>query len=287
MKKWLTILGLSILFWSCQDVVEVDVPESEPELVIDGWVTDSLPTEVRLSTTAPFFSEGQTPRVSGALVRLFENDSLVATLNESNQEQGLYLSSYRGRVGSSYHVEVEVPSTYAEPINGGWRSRAARMKRITSIDSINIRNLNRNTQPPAFSEGEYALLYFQEIPGEGDIINVSRFLNDSIFQRDIFILEDTGLDGFYIGDVIPPVGAYGPFRESDEGDTLRIRFESITEDYASFLGVLSEQVFVGSPFDAPPALVVGNIHREGDTLDYAFGYFRASALSGTQIIYQP
>ncbi len=288
MQRITPLLLALLILAACQDVIEVDAPQSEPEITIVGMVSDSLPVEVRVSSTAPFFSSGETPVVSGARVELFENDSLVAVLSESAEEPGLYASPFRGKIGADYHLIVEVPGNYPDGVSGLWQSEPERMKRVASVDSLQIRVLNNETLPPAFVEGDYVVMFFQELPGEGDLMRLNRWLNDSLFQRDIFVLEDFGVDGVYFGSgIFPPVGLYGPFPEEAIGDTFRVQLESITADYAIYLRILNEQVNVGSPFDAPPALVLGNIRAVGDSSRYGFGYFRAAALKSAQIVYQP
>ena len=65
MKKWLFVLGIcGIGLMACEEVIEVEVPEEEPRLVVDGLLrVDTtqvfVPVEVRLSQTAGFFGEIQ------------------------------------------------------------------------------------------------------------------------------------------------------------------------------------------------------------------------------------
>jgi len=285
----IALLGLLPLL-SCQDVVELEVPESEPQLVVDGWVTDQQPAQVILSTTDAYFAQGSTPRISDARVYLLENGDTVAQLRENQDSAGLYRAPFTGQPGRRYRLRLTVPNG-PPGVAGTWESQLETLRPVPTLDSINIRRLDRNTQPPAIQAGAYALGYFQERPGPGDHLNVTRSLNDSVFQRDIFALEDEGVDGFYFGSgLVPPLGLYGPFdrppRHADP-DTFSTRLESITPNYYDFLQVLSEQINVGTPFDAAPALILGNVRHTRDTSQYAFGYFRASALSSAQVIYRP
>lgn len=284
-----SLLGLLPLL-SCQDVVDLEVPESEPQLVVDGWVTDQQPARVSLSTTDAYFAEEQTPRVSNAQVYLLENGDTVAQLRENKDTAGLYRASFTGQPGQRYRLLLTIPNG-PPGVAGTWQSAPEILRPVPTLDSINIRRLDRNTQPPALEAGAYALGYFQERPGPGDYLNVTRSLNDSIFQRDIFALEDEGVDGFYFGSgLVPPLGLYGPFDTPPhhaDPDTFRTRLESITQSYYDFLQVLSEQINVGTPFDAAPALILGNIRSTRDSSQYAFGYFRASATSSAQVIFRP
>lgn len=286
MKNYLALLALLILFASCEDEVEIDVPQSEPVLVVDGWLTDSLPVEVKLSTTTAYFADGTAPRISKATVRLFENEMFAAQLTEVDSLPGIYRADFTGEVGNKYHLEIEVPGNYPEKVRGTWQSIPEYMKRVPAIDSLVIRNLNRSTYPSVLREGDYVVAYFQEPPGTGDYFRVTRFLGDSLFLRSRFIVEDRGIDGQYFGSFIPPLLLFGPYNEVDH-PVFRVRFESVTESYANFMRLISEQVQVGSPFDSPPALVIGNIVRQNDSSNFGFGYFRASALTIDTVVYSP
>lgn len=286
MKKYIIISLAYFILCSCEDIIEVDVPESEPELVVQGWVTDSLPAEVILSTTTAYFADGEAPRVSNAQINLFENNQMVASFTEVDTTPGLYHSNFVGSIGNSYHLEISVPANYPAKVSGNWSSLPEALKRVPSIDSLAIRYLDRTTTPSVFQEGDYVVAFFQEPAGEGDYFRVTRFLGDSLFLRSRFIVEDRGIDGRYFGTFIPPFLLFGPYGERDS-DIFRVRFESVTESYADYIRLISEQVQVGSPFDSPPALVLGNIVRQNDSTSYGFGYFRASALFHDSINYRP
>lgn len=286
MKNYIGILALILFSASCEDEVQIDLPQSEPVLVVDGWLTDSLPVEVKLSTTTAYFTDGTAPRVSNAGVRLYEDNKLAAQLTEVDSLPGVYRANFTGEVGKKYHLEIEVPANYPEKVRGTWQSIPEYMKRVPAIDSLVIRSLNRNTNPSVLREGDYVLAYFQEPPGPGDYFRVTRFLGDSLFLRSRFIVEDRGIDGQYFGTFIPPLLLFGPYNEVDH-PVFRVRFESVTESYANFMRLISEQVQVGSPFDSPPALVIGNIVRDNDSTNFGFGYFRASALTIDTVVYSP
>lgn len=285
---WLSCL-LLVTSTACEDVVDIDVPQSQAEIVISGMVSDSLPVEVELSLTDEFFGEGSPPVISNAQVKLLENGQEVSTLQESNNEPGLYTSPFRGELGNKYQVEVSVTGDYPDQVLGTWRSQPELMKRVPDIDSLKIVYLDRNTQPRAFNPGNYALLYFQELPGQGDIYRIRRWLSDSSYRTPQFVIEDEQVDGLYFGRNIPPISLHGPFHEDDSitQPVFRLQLESITRSYADFLQILSEQTNVGSPFDAPPALVIGNIYNTSDTTIQGFGYFRASSVRPASIRYAP
>lgn len=287
----LSFIVLLLSLGSCQDVVELDVPQSEPELVLRGQLSDNDSIFVELSTTAPYFSETQNTAISGARVSLWEGDTEIGLLGEEAGRAGYYSANFKGTPGKVYHIEAEINGDYPAATLGTWTSFPDTLRVCPTIDSIRQATLNRSTTPQAFEEGEYALLYFGDIAKVKNSYRIKRTLNDSAFAQEIILFNDEGFDGLYFGSAFfPPIAIFGPFEEPQEGelgDSLVVRLESISADFENFLTLLNSQTQVGSPFDAPPALVVGNIHRKGNTKDYAFGYFSVVGTSTNSIRYQP
>lgn len=285
------LLILSLAIYSCQDVVELDVPATDTEIVISGLLSDKDSCYVDLSTTAPYFSEGETNKISRARVSVWEGDTELALLTEKTLGSGHYTSPFKGTVGKVYHIEIEVNGDYPAKTLGSWVSVADTLRACPAIDSIKQETLNRTTRPQAFTEGEYALMYFGDIPNVKNYYRIKRTLNDSAFAREIITFDDFGVDGAYFGaSFFPAVSIFGPFEDPKLGevsDTLTVRIESISSDFESFLALVNSQTQVGSPFDAPPALVVGNMHRKGNLDDYAFGYFSVVGTNTNGIRYKP
>ena len=55
---------LMVAVVACEDVIEVEVPEEDPRLNVEGLIrvdttAEFLPIEIKLSTTTPFFDEFQ------------------------------------------------------------------------------------------------------------------------------------------------------------------------------------------------------------------------------------
>jgi len=178
MKKYLIYIVLVGFGISCQDVVDLDLPVREASLVAVGRVTDSADTYVNLSVTAGYLEQGQTPRISGATVLLFENGTMVSQFQEDSA--GYYTSNFRGNIGNSYEIEIQIPAGNPSLKAGTWRSLPETMRRVLRLDSFNIRELDRNTQPQVFTEGPYALTYFQEPSGKGDSYRFRFWKNDSL-----------------------------------------------------------------------------------------------------------
>lgn len=107
------IVGIMIIsgFWSCQEVIHVDLNTALPKLIIDAGISDQPgPYLVLLSQTVSFDKNNIFPPVSGALVVIKDNDGNIDTLTEINQ--GIYRTTrMQGIPGRTYTLLVKRNNT--------------------------------------------------------------------------------------------------------------------------------------------------------------------------------
>lgn len=109
MKKILAILPLiTILFASCEKEVDVDLNDSDPQIVIEGEITDQPgPYFVRISKSVNFSNSNTYPSVSGAIVSISDDNGNVDRLTEV--ENGLYRTNTTvGASGKTYNLSVSI-----------------------------------------------------------------------------------------------------------------------------------------------------------------------------------
>ena len=80
MKNYIYILvfAVNFIFYSCTDVIDVDVPVAPPRLVVEAsidWIkgTDGSEQTIKLSTSTPYFENLQESPVSGASVKIIND----------------------------------------------------------------------------------------------------------------------------------------------------------------------------------------------------------------------
>lgn len=272
MKKWIILL-LPFALWSCEDVVDLELPEGESLLVVDGQITDRQgDTRVLLTRSVPYFDEEGNPPVEGAIIELFEDSSLVSTFLEVGL--GRYISTYTGVTGKSYHIEISLPdgSTYS--------SMAEILPRVPPIDSVYYRF---ETDLQFLEDGYYVYFATQELEGQPEFYRWKFYFNGDYqnSQFDINIANDDFVDGNYVVDFAVD---FEPF---NIGDTVTVEQYSTTRSYYDYWVLIQTQVTqVGGPFDPPPAPVIGNMVRTDDSNEPVLGYFSAHGLSRESTIIQ-
>lgn len=269
----------AIALTSCQDIIEVELPEGETRLIVNGRVTDGDSARVDVKWSVPYLNTDPNEPVINALVVLLEDEVAVDTL--IHRSNGRYLSNFQGEVGRSYRVVVTVPEREGYP-SGTWTSATEALNRCNDADSIYSQYLPR---APFQQEGRYVFIHWSEAPGRGDHYRVRIFRNDTLQNQtfDLTVFNDDFNDGFVFPTPpsIPPIQIAGP---DSVGVKYKVELGSISMGLFSYLNLLREQTLqVGGLFDPPPAPIVGNIYREGNENEYALGYFYASAIRTAEV----
>lgn len=305
----LFIIGL-FTFTGCQEEIDLDLPATDPELVIEGYITqrdyhfpeadldcfgvttisldtlkfvtefvdafiniDSIEAEtdifpfnkVVLTTTGDYFANAISPAVTGASVILFENGNAVETLVEDPSTPGTYRITYLPILGSSYHITVDALNNFYETKPELYESVPPLLSLAASYRSNFIQD----------SCAYYMSMNTFEKPGLGDHYRWFFYVNNKYVSNpsNISLTNDENFDGLCLLD-------FDVYRDQLElGDSLVVFQMHTTEGYYNFLNTLrSQTAFVGGPFDAPPAPIIGNVTNV-TTGKATFGYFAAGAIS--------
>ncbi len=266
----LPILSL-IFFASCQDVVDLKVPDGDIQLVVDGWLTDQEgEKQILLSTTANYFDNTETPRVTGALIILKNEKGAVDTLEE--KEAGVYITNYVGEVGETYHIYIRTSE------GEEYESTPEPLDYVPPISAIRARFQEETVFE---DEGYYVSIDTEEPAGVGDYYRWKQYVNGKYLNEpfDLLYASDEFVDGNPITDIEMNT------EPLQLGDHYRIQQLSISEQaYEFFVQLQTQTAFVGSLFDSPPAALKGNIINLDSSGKKALGYFGVSAVSEIELL---
>jgi len=269
MKNYIYKLLLSISFFtvSCTDVIDLEVPEAPPRLVIEAsidWIkgTTGQQQTVKLSTSTPFFDNLQETPVKGAIVKV---------TNDSDQQEVLFIDQNNGDyktdefvpvIGQSYTLEIIYDDeTYlaSETMTSVSEITSVYQSRENGFDKealeVNI-DFNDPKDIPNF--------YLTKFQRRGDLLQTIFDVKDeftdgnkiSIFYEKLNN-EDTGETEFVPGDIVD------------------ISLLGISEPYYNYIKLLIQQSGAqGGPFSTTPAEIKGNCINLDNPDNYAFGYFR-------------
>jgi hypothetical protein len=263
-KRLVYIILMSTLVWSCEDVIELDLPTAEPKLVIDAsinWFKDTAGNEqfIKLSLSAPFF-DSEVPPANNASVMITDDNSNTFIFIEDG-DTGIYENNaFIPEINGNYSLSV----TY----EGETYTATETLKSVSEIEYVE-QNLEggfsgEETEIKAFftdPADEENYYFFEFIPSIDVTPTLDTFKDEFVNGNEIF--------GFYVEEDLDP------------GESVIIRNYGVSERFYEFMFVLLQQSSDGGggPFETQPATVRGNCINETNPENFPFGYFRLSEVS--------
>jgi hypothetical protein len=259
--KTLYLLLISLILISCEDVVDVDLNEAEPRLVIEASInwfknTDGSQQTVKLSLSAPFFDE-EIPPATGAIVQISDTNNNNFNFTEIGNT-GVYVNTnFTPIIGETYTLLIDY--------NGEIFSATETFKSVSPIDFIEQNN------DGGFSGEEIELKAFYTDPANEENYYFFEFISDVSVIPALEVYEDRFTNGNQI---------FGFYSEEDleTGDEVVIRNYGVSRRFYDYMFILLQQGSddSGGPFETQPATVRGNCINETNPTNFPFGYFRLS-----------
>jgi hypothetical protein len=268
MKKVIRLVLLFCLCYNCEDVIDVDLNEAEPRLVIEAsinWFKNTSGNEqsIKLSLSAPFF-DSEVPIATGGTVQITDGNNNIFNFIEDNNT-GIYRNTnFTPEIDQVYNLEVLY--------NNEIYTATETLKSVASIDYIEQNNEG------GFSGEEIELKAFYTDPLNIENHYFFEFISDIPIVPTLEVYDDQFTDGNQI---------FGFYTEEDleSGDIVTIRNYGVSERFYEFMFILLQQGSDdgGGPFETQPATVRGNCINQTNQDNYPFGYFRLSEVD--EVIY--
>ena len=263
--QFLLLLIISLFAWSCEEVIDVDLEESEPRLVVEAsivWLkgTSGARQSIRLSETTPFYQNGTRP-VEDALINIKSENGENYTLTHTGN--GIYqIDDFNPVLMNTYQMELR----YKNEIY----TATEMLMPVTDIDFVEQSNSG------GFSGDDIEIKAYYTDPADEENYYLFKFYTNDLnleFYEDEFT-NGNQIFGYYSSD------------DLQQGDEIKIEMEGISKDYFEYLFILRSQVGTnqGGPFETMPATVKGNIINRTNPENYPFGFFRLSQADSTTYI---
>lgn len=289
--RWLVCLSL-LPVWACTEDIIIDAPEGRKAPVVEGSITDEYKRhEVILSYSSELYSHDK-EMIPNAIVYLTGGGDTIYYY-EQEDNPGHYLTdSVAGKRNTRYHFEVKIPENT-------WTARPIRMsaevkmpKNAEQMDSIRLLPKMGNQDVPFVADSMVVCIcpYFQTLSDPDIVYNVEIYLNNSRFSNrpsklfQLFPMK--GYAGYYFNgpemlkdNIEVPLGMMNK-RYLEEGDTIRMKLYSITQDYMYYLLNQKLAIGVNPVMGAFPAMFT-NIFSDCN----AIGWFSATSVIEAEEIY--
>jgi hypothetical protein len=267
-KKILYTLFMFFVLLSCEDVVDVDLNEAEPRLVIEAsinWYKNTTGNEqtIKLSLSAPFFDEN-VPPANGAIIQITDTNSNVFNFTEDGSTGNYINTNFIPVIDETYTLIINY--------NGETYSAEETLKSVSPIDFVEQNN------DGGFTGEDIELKAYYTDPANEENYYFFEFISDIPVVPTLEVYEDRFTDGNQI---------FGFYTEEDleAGDEVTIRNYGVSNRFYDFMFILLQQGSddSGGPFETQPATVRGNCINETNPDNFPFGYFRLSEVD--EVIY--
>jgi hypothetical protein len=255
----LNILGIS----GCQKVINVDLNEAAPRIVIEGLITDRRSSyTLTISKSGSYFNQPTLETVSGALAIITDSFNNSDTLKESSP--GIYYTTkLRGFPGTTYNLKVTAEGAVYEG--------SSTMMSHVNIDSLKV--FKSASQRFDFggnqNESHYEIHCFFIDPPEKNFYRIRVFKNDSIDTQNYRLYDDQYTNN-----------EYTELRVSNASvrNTYRIELLSLDKSTYGYFRTLEDLISINPFFGSTPANPNTNLTNG------ALGYFGACAISSRTIV---
>jgi len=177
-----------VAFSSCEKVIDLDLKNEAPRLVIEGIVDDTGdPAKVTISKTAVFNASNNYPKISGAVVNITDNLGNIFSLPETSA--GIYTNtSLIGVIGRTYTLSVI--------LEGKTYTASSTIQRKAALDSLLVDNIAIVSAPQ-----KWVGVVYKDPVGFGDNVQVVQTINgkgDRLTHVAYDLYDDGGSSAFFI-----------------------------------------------------------------------------------------
>ena len=272
LSLYILLFVTSLFTISCEEVVDVDLNNSEPKLVIEAIIkwkkgTTGENQTIKLSLTNDFYTNDILP-ANGALVTITNSANVVFNFVQVPNTEDYVCDNFQPVIGETYHLEVLYDGEL-----------------YTATDTLyptpDIINVEQETVTGFGGEDQIQVKYFYQDNGAEENYYLLRVKNPNKQIPEFGVISDE----FFQGNIM--FGFYGS-SETEPGITLDLSVQGISKEYHNYMNKLITIAGSGSgnPFATPPATVRGNISNTTNNPNYPLGYFALGEVSTIDYLVQ-
>lgn len=262
---------LFLAFSSCEKVIELDLDDAEPRLVIEGFVTDQPgPYTIKISQSGRFYDANDFPLQSGASVVISDENGNVDELTEVST--GIYqTTTLQGQRGVTYTLDVA--------LNGKNYTTSSQMpaQQIT-LDSLLV---TFEEESIFYKEGFYMTAYFNDPLDIENYYRLNVLVNGEVY---VFGADDEDSDFIYVDDnfwLANDKFTDGNIQDFEfphtlkEGDSIYVEMHHINRSTFDYYRTLVDIIDGAGVAPSNPISNFG---------DQALGYFGAFSVTANSVI---
>ncbi|MGO4910944.1 DUF4249 family protein [Leeuwenhoekiella sp. W20_SRS_FM14] len=262
--KYTAIAVFTGLITSCQETIDVDLPQTEERLVVDALMripqsnSNFVRAYLRLTLTTGFF-EDTIPTVNDAIINLRSNTETFRLNLDGN---GYYSAMVpRDQITND---EMTLTIFYKDEI---YRSTAR------FIASVPFDNLSQGDGSLFSGDETEVVVTYTDTPNQDNYYLFDLDQGQYLTSEDTFYKNQQFSFSYFYDEVKPQ-------------DTLNVELIGITKPFFDYMSIVINQSgsASGNPFAAPPSEIRGNVINDTDEAHYPLGYFAIGESFSDQLI---
>lgn len=263
MKKtalYFSLIFISLLFWSCEKVIDVDLETQEPKLVVESFInfsTENTPQQqvIQLQWTRPYFDNNK-KMISGAEITL---------RSITNQNSWVFNETQPG-IYTNDHIEAAIGERFELQIEHNQQTYQAEE---TLYKVPEIQHIEERIFDSFLGKTTEVVAYFQDNASEENYYFIQWFYNGKRKKQQLFS------DEFFNGNLIDV--SYSSYDDEDKvqpNTAITVSVTSLSKSGYNYLSKLLEvSANGGNPFASPMGVIRGNIKNITQPKDYPLGFF--------------
>ncbi len=277
-NKILSLTLAILVSWSCVEIIDIDIPQTDSKLVIEGRLLNESSIQViKISESLNYYETRGLAPYEDAEVNLMDQQYNVIQSFIYSPEDSLYSSAspIQLAVGQGYVLQIEARGETLEA-----KGRVLKNATLDSIYYLSTEELESMGQPVL--EDGYFLFVNGKLNNEGieyfkmDVTVNGYFRNGrNDFTKSILTSE-------FIGKEFQALPIPGPF---EEGDAVVLELYSLNEDVYQYFDEF-RNLFMngGGVFSSPPVNPTTNIKNLTNPKNEPLGYIQFSSVKRRNIV---
>lgn len=277
-NKILSLFFAVLLSWSCQEIIDLELNEGDPKIVIEGKiVNDNAIQKIRVSESLNYYDTGRMSPVLNADISLLdENDNLISSFIYNPQDSSYQTyDSLSLDIGSEYKIQIAINNELLEA-----KGRILENPTLDSIYYLSDKEMEALGQP-VFGEG-YFLFVNGRLNNEGvEYFKLDVTVNDTL-RNSRGALSNSVLTSEFFGKEFRALPVPGSFEEEDTVDLeLYTLNEDVYQYYVEFINLLFND---GGVFSPPPVNPDSNIKNITNPENKPLGFIQFSSVQRRSLI---
>lgn len=276
-NKILSLILAILVSWSCVEIIELELPQSDLKLVIEGKLLneESIQT-IKISESLNYYDSSDLSPYEDAKVHLMDHHHNTIQSFIYSKEDSLYKSAspLQLAVGKEYFLQIEAKGEILEA-----KGKIFKNATLDSLFYLSAKEL-KSFGKPVFGDG-----YFMFVNGELNNHGIEYFKLDltvnGYFRNGKNDFTNSILTSEYFGKKFQALPIPGSFEEED---AVVLELYSINEDVYQYFDQF-RNLFAndGGVFSPPPVNPTSNIQNLTNPDNEPLGYIQFSSVQRRNI----